>query len=146
MGRITFVDEDGTVLFTHKDYPKDEGVSITTLAEDEQFDFLEEIAGRLASREQLCELYINKLEQQERAKSVTIHKKILPQYFDDVLNGIKNFEIRKDEDGAEPGNGLYLEEYGGTGYTGRKVLKRITYVLRNVPEYGLMEGYCIIGW
>jgi hypothetical protein len=146
MGRFTFVDEDGTVLFSHKDYPKDEGVSITTLAEDEQFDFLEEIAGWLASREQLCELYINKLEQQERAKSITIRKKILPKYFNDVLNGTKNFEIRKDEDGAEPGNGLYLEEYDGTAYTGRIILKRITYVLRNVPEYGLMEGYCIIGW
>lgn len=65
MERFTFVNEDGKVLFTHKDYPKDEGVSIITLAEDEQFDFLEEIAGRLANREQLCELYINRIEQQK---------------------------------------------------------------------------------
>lgn len=31
-------------------------------------------------------------------------------------------------------------------YTGRFATRTIKYVLRNVPEYGLKEGYCIIGW
>ena len=61
MERMTYVDEDGTVLFSHKHYPKEEGVTITTLAEDEQFEFLEEISERLANREQVCEMHENKL-------------------------------------------------------------------------------------
>lgn len=32
------------------------------------------------------------------------------------------------------------------GYTGQVALRPVTYVLRNVPEYGLMDGYCIIGF
>lgn len=35
----------------------------------------------------------------------------------------------------------FKEVYAGNGY-----ITTVTYVLRNVPEYGLAEGYCIIGW
>lgn len=44
---------------------------------------------------------------------------------------------------------LLLKEYlaDKDEYTGRESnLYKITYILRNVPEYGLMDGYCIIGW
>lgn len=75
-----------------------------------------------------------------------IHKKILPKYFDDVRLGVKNFEIRKDEDGAEPGDELHIQEWTGSEYTGRQIVKKIGYVLRDVPEFGLMEGYCIMCW
>ena len=76
-----------------------------------------------------------------------IEKKILPQYFKEVKAFNKNFELRKDEDDAQVGDELYLREYiPGRGYTGETVLRPIMYVLRNVPEYGLMDGYCIIGW
>lgn len=76
-----------------------------------------------------------------------IRKKILPQYFKDVRSGKKNFELRKDEDDAQPGDILTLEEWNpDTGYTGYFVNKAVRYVLRNVPEYGLMDGYCIIGF
>ena len=40
-----------------------------------------------------------------------IRKKISPEYFWDVKNGIKNFEFRKDEDNIQPGDTLVLEEY-----------------------------------
>ena len=71
-----------------------------------------------------------------------IRKKILPVYFDAVKSRQKNFEIRKDEDDK-----LVLGEWKETyGYTGRFVTRKIKYVLRDAPEYGLQDGYCIIGW
>lgn len=76
-----------------------------------------------------------------------IRKKTLPKYFNEVWIGNKNFELRKDEDDAQVGDELILDEYSPTyGYTGTFVKREITYVLRNVPEYGLMDGYCIIGF
>lgn len=74
-----------------------------------------------------------------------VKKKILPEYFCMVRDRWKNFELRKDEDDIQVGDLLILEEWDGQ-YTGEKAQRLVTYVLRNVPEYGLMEGYCIIGW
>ena len=75
-----------------------------------------------------------------------IRKKILPEYFEKVKSGEKNFELRKDEDRIEPGNVILLEEWDGQRYTGRIEKRIVTYVLRDMPEYGLKEGYVIIGW
>lgn len=75
-----------------------------------------------------------------------IKKKILSKYFKDVRSEIKQFELRKDEDGILPGDLLLLCEFENNDYTGRFILKKVSYVLRNVPEYGLMKGYCIIGF
>lgn len=75
-----------------------------------------------------------------------IKKKILPEYFKDVQSGAKRFEIRKDEDDIQVGDVLELREWTGKEYTGETYICDVTYVLRNVPEYGLMDGYCIIGW
>lgn len=76
-----------------------------------------------------------------------IRKKTLPKYFNEVWIGNKNFELRKDEDDAQAGDELILEEWTPeSGYTGMTAKKIVTYVLRNVPEYGLMDGYCIIGF
>ncbi len=52
MERLTYVAEDGKVLFHQKDLPDDEGMTITQLAENERYKDLEEIAERLANREQ----------------------------------------------------------------------------------------------
>lgn len=76
----------------------------------------------------------------------SIEKKILPKYFRAVRKEEKNFELRKDEDNAQPGDVLILMEWENGEYTGRTEVRRIRYVLRNMPEYGLMPGYCIIGW
>lgn len=59
-----------------------------------------------------------------------VRKKTLPEYFRAVRAREKNFEIRKDEDDIQVGTLLIL----------------VKYVLRDVPRYGLMPGYCIIGW
>lgn len=77
-------------------------------------------------------------------KEVT--KKILPKYFKEVYAGNKTFELRKDEDDIQAGDRLYLKEWNGRSYTGRSFIVTVKYVLRNVPEYGLAKGYCIIGW
>lgn len=76
-----------------------------------------------------------------------IEKKILPEYFKEVAAGNKRFELRKDEDDVQVGDVLLLKEWiEGKGYTGFSTSRVVTYVLRNVPEYGLMDGYCIIGF
>lgn len=73
-----------------------------------------------------------------------IQKKILPEYFEAVISDRKTFELRKDEDNVQPGDRLILNEWDGENYTGRSHDCLVSYVLRNVPEYGLMDGYCII--
>lgn len=76
-----------------------------------------------------------------------MRKKILPQYFKEVCAENKRFELRKDEDDIQVGDDLILEEWeSDAGYTGNIILRTVKYVLRNTPEYGLMEGYCIIGF
>lgn len=74
-----------------------------------------------------------------------IEKKILPEYYLAVRRRTKTFELRKDEDDIQAGDILILREWDGRKYTGRKITREVTYVLRNRPEYGLMDGYCIIG-
>ncbi len=74
-----------------------------------------------------------------------IKKKILPEYFWDVVTERKTFELRRDEDNAQAGDILLLQEHDGGHYTGRQVYADIIYVLRDVPEYGLQNGYCILG-
>lgn len=75
-----------------------------------------------------------------------IEKKILPEYFESVIRGEKTFEIRKDEDDIQVGDAIILKEWDGEKYTGRETGRNISYVLRNVPEYGLKDGYCIMCW
>lgn len=75
-----------------------------------------------------------------------VEKKILPQYFRDVSNGRKGFELRKDEDKIKAGDILLLREHSWNGYTGNCKAIRVKYVLRDVEKFGLKEGYCIIGF
>lgn len=82
-----------------------------------------------------------------------ISKKIDPEYFNAVSTGAKRFELRKDEDDVQVGDVLILEEWvkkesfpGGGVYTGAALTVYVSYVLRDVPQFGLEPGYCIIGW
>ena len=68
---------------------------------------------------------------------------ILTQYYEEVLLGNKNFELRRDFD-QKAGDFLLLKEFDGEKLTGRKSIYRITYVLRNVEIYGLMKGNVIL--
>ena len=80
-----------------------------------------------------------------------IEKKILPEYYKGIRTHKKMFELRKDEDGIRPGDVLVLREWDGKKYTGGRTRREVTCILRDVPEYGLKEGYCILslqvpGW
>ena len=80
-------------------------------------------------------------------KDKTKHEiKILPQYYEAVSKGIKQFELRKDDRDYQVGDLVRLREWDGKEYTGNKMIVGIKYVLRDCPEYGLMDGYCIFGW
>lgn len=79
---------------------------------------------------------------------MVVHElKILPQYYDDVAKCRKTFELRKDDRDFKVGEVLILREYdqGKDEFTGRMTVRNIGYILRNCPEYGLAEGYCILG-
>ena len=75
------------------------------------------------------------------------HIKILPTYFGDVASGVKKFEIRKADRNYKVGDVLRLCEWTEeNGYTGREIEKTVTYILRGCPDYGLKDGYWIMGW
>lgn len=77
--------------------------------------------------------------------------KILPEYFERVLDKSKTFEIRKNDRDYKVGDTLILQEYvpnstdktHANGYTGREIEKMITYIL-NGGSYGLEEGYVVL--
>lgn len=72
--------------------------------------------------------------------------KILPEYYELVRSGDKTFELRKDDRGFAVGDLVTLREWmPESGYTGREIGSRIRYILRSTPEFGLEEGYCILG-
>ena len=55
MERLTYVTEDGEILFHPEDLPEDEGLTIRQLAEDNRWKALDQIAEKLANMEQLEE-------------------------------------------------------------------------------------------
>lgn len=73
--------------------------------------------------------------------------KILPEYYQQTVRGIKQFELRKDDRDYKVGDHVVLQEWDGEQYTGRESFQmKIQYILRDCPEYGLKEGYCILGF
>ena len=83
----------------------------------------------------------------ERNRVMQIHElKISPKYFEDVKSDKKRFEIRKDDRDYKVGDLITLKEYENGQYTGREIKNiPIIYILRDATEYGLMDGYCILG-
>ncbi|MFA6688836.1 MAG: ASCH/PUA domain-containing protein [Sphaerochaetaceae bacterium] len=71
--------------------------------------------------------------------------KIRSIYFNDVLSGLKPFEIRKDDRNYQTGDTLTMLEVSDDGKeTGSVVSVKVTYLLHG-PAYGLQAGYCIMG-
>jgi len=74
------------------------------------------------------------------------HKlKILPEYFQPVLDGTKTFELRRNDRGFQIGDAVILKEWDVSGYTGRELTKTIQYIYIGNDMYGLRTGYCILG-
>ena len=71
--------------------------------------------------------------------------KILPKYFKDVVFGYKNFELRKNDRNYLIGDTIILKEWDGEKYTGLECKRFISYILHGTGEYGLQDGYCILG-
>ncbi len=63
---------------------------------------------------------------------VVIKKKIWPDYFDLIASGKKRFELRVADFNIKKGDTLILEEWNPKtkNYTGRKIEKKVTYVLK----------------
>lgn len=76
---------------------------------------------------------------------ITHEIKILPEFYDQILKGYKQFELRKNDRNYQTGDIVIFREWDGKQYTGREVVREIGYVLKNCPQYGLMDGYCIFG-
>lgn len=84
----------------------------------------------------------------DKERQMQIHElKIAPRYFEAVENGKKKFEYRKDDRDYQVGDLITLKEFNRNKYTGREIKNLpINYILRDCPEYGLPEGFCIIGF
>ncbi|MGM0238406.1 DUF3850 domain-containing protein [Enterococcus sp. AZ103] len=54
--------------------------------------------------------------------------KILPEYYEPVVNHIKTFEIRKNDRDFKTGDWIKLLEFDGKNYTGNYVNALITYI------------------
>lgn len=73
-----------------------------------------------------------------------IHElKTLPQYFEDVISGKKQFEVRKFDRPFHVGDLLALNEFENKMYTGRSCLVYIDYMLSD-SEY-VKKDYVILG-
>ena len=70
--------------------------------------------------------------------------KIQPKYFQAVVDGLKCFEVRKNDRGYKVGDELFLKEFEDNEFTGRSVEKTITYILPG-GEFGIDTNYVILG-
>ncbi len=76
-----------------------------------------------------------------------IHKlKTWPLYFEEVLNGTKTFEVRKNDRDFKVGDYLELLEYNPEHslFTGRSCTRAVVYILQG-GQFGIQEGYVIMG-
>lgn len=68
--------------------------------------------------------------------------KTLPEYYRDVVAGVKTFEIRKNDRGFQVGDALILREFDPeTGYTGDMISRNITYI----TDFAQQAEYVVMG-
>ena len=75
-------------------------------------------------------------------------KKIQEKYFFDILLNNKRFEIRKNDCNYKIGDRVKLVLYKGNEKVGQDnyIIVKITYILKDIPQYGLDKDYCIFGF
>ena len=82
--------------------------------------------------------------------------KIKPEYYDAVVNGIKTFEIRKNDRNYAVGDTLLLKEFDRDNiydrkwathseYTGREFFAIVTYVFALSTFIDIDEDYVVLG-
>ncbi len=69
------------------------------------------------------------------------------EYLDAIRRGDKTFEIRRDDRGFEEGHILWLKGWNPQAetYTGDELKVDVSYILRDAPQFGLAEGFCLMG-
>lgn len=73
-----------------------------------------------------------------------VEKNVESGFYEDILQGRKTFEIRKDKDDIQIGDILILREKAGYKKTCHITCFRVKGVFRDGESYGLKRGYCII--
>jgi hypothetical protein len=71
--------------------------------------------------------------------------KTWPIFFSPLRNGVKTFDIRKNDRDFQVGDRVIFNEYDQTNdrFTGRIVTRHITYIMQG-GQMGLPEGYVIM--
>lgn len=95
---------------------------------------------------------LREMEQEEKRQSLPsdtqetgqkVHQiRLAKPYFDDVANGIKTFELQKNDRGYKKGDILEMMEFADGKNTGRMVKVLVTYILEDYT--GIEDGYCIM--
>lgn len=71
--------------------------------------------------------------------------KIHKHYYDFIINGYKTFELRKNDRNYEVGDIIhFVKENGEDFLNNSNNIFEITYILQNVPQYGLCNDFCIL--
>jgi hypothetical protein len=79
-------------------------------------------------------------------QNMKVHElKTLRPYFQDVYSGVKKFEVRFNDRDFQVNDLLGLEEFDDATqtYTGRYIIRRITYILSD-PMF-VKDGFVIMG-
>ena len=72
--------------------------------------------------------------------------KIKEEYFDSILHNLKTFELRKNDRDYKVGDLIHFVNVDNSEFKyGDLFVFQITYILKDVPEYGLDKDYCILG-
>jgi glyoxylate utilization-related uncharacterized protein len=81
----------------------------------------------------------------EKHSAVWHELKCLPEYFNEILEGRKKFEVRINDRDFRAGDFLVLREYSAQSeeYTGAVVARRVTYILYG-GRFGIPEDTCIM--
>lgn len=74
---------------------------------------------------------------------MTHYLKIDPIYINEIINGNKVFEVRKNDRNFQEGDKIVFQEYWNSKYLERRVIAEITYILHSF--IGLKEGYVVLG-
>ena len=77
--------------------------------------------------------------------------KIKHEYLVEVARGVKTFELRKNDRDYQVGDLIRFIDIRQSNndncdyvYIDNNTLYRITYILKDVPQYGLDKDYCIL--
>lgn len=106
---------------------------------EEQEKIDRETARKLKEQEEAERIKTLPSEKEKKVHSVKIGK----EFFEDVKNNVKTFELRKNDRNYKAGEILELHEYEAGEETGRTCRKLITYMLKEFT--GLQDNYCILG-